>query len=64
METKELNLNYEEALELSILLSRRISELERSDYCKLTHKYILRLQDIQSKVVSLLNSFGNENRED
>lgn len=64
METKNLNLTHEEVSELYDLLVRRISELNRglnrSDYPKLTRKYILRLQDIQLKVVSLLDSFKNE----
>ena len=66
METKELNLNYEEALELYVLLSRRISDINR-DYSsnpELAHRYAMRLQDIQTRVVSLLDSFSYENRED
>lgn len=60
-----ITLNYEEALELFVLLSRRISDVSRdySSHPNLAHRYVLRLQDIQTKVVSLLDSFNYENRE-
>ena len=62
METHDLNLNYEETLELFVLLSRHISDVsfEYSNYPQLAHRHVMQLHELQSKVVSLLDSFGNE----
>lgn len=61
METQELKLSYEEVSELYCSVTKRINELSCFQNSSLNRKYVFSLQDLQLKLVDVLNSFDNEN---